>query len=180
VATPDLSAADASAGDRPDLRVLADPARVAAVERLLATGPPGTAVQRLTGLAARLLDTPCAQISLLTAQEQVVTAAVGVDWSRQQRSPASDSMCSVTVALGRAFVVEEAAGHPWVYDLPPVTSGQVSSYLGVILTDAAGHVLGSLCVYGDRPRSWADGDCDTMTALAEVVAAELEDSVDAG
>jgi GAF domain-containing protein len=83
------------------------------------------------------------------------------------------------VALGQALVVEEAAGHPWVYDLPPVTSGQVSSYLGVILTDAAGHVLGSLCVYGDQPRSWADGDCDTMTALAEVVAAELEESIDA-
>ena len=48
----------------------------------------------------------------------------------------------------------------------------------VVLTDAAGHVLGSLCVYGDEPRSWTDHDVDMMTALAEAVADELEDAAD--
>jgi GAF domain-containing protein len=164
----------------PDLSVLTDPTRVAAVERLLAAGPATASVQRLTGLAARLLDSPCAQVSLLSADEQFLAAAVGVPWTPESPgSPAADSMCQITVALGRPLVVEEAAGHPWVYDLPPVTSGQVSSYLGVVLTDAAGNVLGSLCAYGDQPRTWDDDDCDTLTALAEVVAAELEDAADA-
>ena len=77
-------------------------------------------------------------------------------------------------------MVEDASGHPWVHDLPPVTSGQVSSYLGVVLTDAAGHILGSLCVYGGEPRTWTDADIDTMTALAEAIADELEDTADVG
>lgn len=167
-------------GDRPGFEVLGDPARVAAVERLIAAGPSGRAVQRLTVLAARLLDTDCAQVSLLAEREQLVAAAVGVPWSPDApRSPAEESLCSVTVALVRPLVVEDAAGHPWVNDLPPVTSGQVSAYLGVVLTDAAGHILGSLCVYGGRPRTWTDADIDTLTAIAEAVADELEDNADA-
>lgn len=150
---------------------------MAAVERLIAAGPSGRAVQRLTVLTARLLDTPCAQVSLLAEREQLVAAAVGVPWSPDApRSPAEESLCSVTVALARPLIVEDAAGHPWVYDLPPVTSGAVSSYLGVVLTDAAGYILGSLCVYGDEPRTWSDGDVDTLTAIAEAVADELEDN----
>ena len=166
--------------ERPDLRVLDDPARVAAVERLIAAGPSTCCVQRLTVLAARLLGTCCGQVSLLTDREQYVAAAVGVPWSADApRTSAADSMCSVTAALQRPFVVEDAAGHPWVHDLPPVTSGVVSSYLGVVLTDAAGHVLGSLCVYGGDPRTWSDADVEALTAVAEAVADEMEDVADA-
>ena len=167
--------------NRPDLRVLDDPARVAAVERLIAAGAATPCVCRLTVLAARLLGTCCAQVSLLTEREQYVAAAVGVPWSPDApRSPASDSLCSVTAALARPLVVEDAAGHPWVSDLPPVTSGVVSAYLGVVLTDSPGRVLGSLCVYGGEPRSWSDADIDMLTAVAESVADELEDNADQG
>lgn len=88
-------------------------------------------------------------------------------------------MCSVAASLARPFVVEDAAGHPWVHDLPPVRSGTVSAYLGVVLTSAAGHVLGSLCVYGGDPRSWSDDDVHMLTAVAEAVADELEDNAGA-
>jgi metal-dependent amidase/aminoacylase/carboxypeptidase family protein len=50
--------------------------------------------------------------------------------------------------LARPLVVEDAAGHPWLRHLPPVTTGQVRFHLGVVLTDAPGRILGSLCVYG--------------------------------
>lgn len=165
--------------ERPDLRVLRDPERVAAVERLIAAGASGRGVQRLTSLTARLMDAPCAQVSLLAESTQHVAAAVGTPWSADApRSRAQDSMCSVTVALARPFLVEDAAGHPWVHDLPPVTSGQVSSYLGVVLTDAPGNILGSLCVYGGEPRRWTDAEVDVMTALAEAVAEQLADDAD--
>lgn len=164
---------------RPDLSVLNDPVRVAAVERLIAAGPSTRYLQRLTALAARLLDSRCAQVSLLGADDQLVAAASGSPWDEgAPRTPASESMCSVTVAIGRPFVVEDAAGHPWVYDLPPVTSGKVSAYLGVVLTDAAGQVLGSLCVFGSEPRGWADSDCEILATVADAVAEELEHTAD--
>lgn len=160
----------------PDLRVLRDPARVAAVERLIAAGSHGC-VQRLTVLSARLLGTRCAQVSLLGEHDQHVPAAVGIPWSQDDpRTPAIASMCSITVALARPFAVEDAAGHPWVSDLPPVRSGLVSAYLGVILTDSPGHILGSLCVFDSAPRRWSHHDVEVLTAVAEAVADELEDA----
>jgi GAF domain-containing protein len=162
---------------RPDLRVLDDPERLAAVERVIAGGASTRCVQRLTVLAARLLGTRCAQVSLLSGSGQLVAAAVGVPWSPDApRSPLDDSMCSVTAALALPLVVEDAAGHPWVQDLPPVVSGGVSAYLGVVLTDAPGNVLGSLCVYDGQPRPWTGADVDVLTAVAESVADELEDN----
>ena len=166
-----------SSTSRPDLRRLADAERVAAVERMISADPSSRCVQRLTALAARLLDAPCAQVSLLAETQQYVAAAVGVPWTANApRTPAVESLCSITVALARPFLVEDAAGHPWVQDLPPVTSGQVSCYLGVVLTDSPGHILGSLCVYGSEPRRWTDSDVDALTALGEAVADELEDT----
>jgi GAF domain-containing protein len=145
------------------------------VDRVIARGASTRCVQRLTVLAARLLGSRCAQVSLLGEHDQHVAAAVGVPWSEDgPRAPLDQSLCSVTAALRRPLVVEDAAGHPWVQDLPPVTSGQVSAYLGVVLTDAPGHVLGSLCVYDPEPRSWSDVDVETLTAVAEAVADELE------
>jgi PAS domain-containing protein len=160
--------------------VLGDPERVAAVERLIASGLPGGGVQRLANLAARLLGAPFAQVSLLAERDQVVAAAVGAAPGGVRRTPAKDSLCSVTVASGEPLVVADAAGHPWVRDLPPVTSGQVSAYLGVLLSDAAGYALGSLCVYDDVPHPWSDADVETLTALAEALSAELasDDAVD--
>ena len=137
-------------------------------------------LHRLTVVVAHLLNSPCAQVILLSSQGQVVAALVGgAAEPCPQPTPVEDSLCSVTAAHGGPLVVEDAAGHPWVHDLPPVTSGQVCSYLGAVLTDAAGHVLGSLCVYGGEPRHWSDGDIDALTVLAEAVSTELEADIDA-
>ncbi len=169
-----------SAANRPQLDVLRDHARLAAVDRILAAGLPTRVLHRLTVVATQLLDTPCAQVSLLSAEGQVVPALVGAAAEPPpQPTPVEDSLCSVTAAHRGPLVVEDAAGHPWVYDLPPVTSGQVCSYLGVVLTDAAGHVLGSVCVYGGTPRRWSDEDIDALNVLAEAVATELEADLDA-
>ena len=168
-----------SAANRPQLDVLRDRARLAAVDRILRAGPPTRVLHRLTVVATQLLDTPCAQVSLLSAEGQVVAALVGAAAEPPlQPTPVEDSLCSVTAAHRGPLVVEDAAGHPWVYDLPSVTSGQVCSYLGVVLTDAAGHVLGSVCVYGGKPRHWSDEDINALTVLAEAVATELEADLD--
>ena len=166
--------------NRPQLDVLHEPARLAAVDKILSAGPPTRVLHRLTVVAVQLLDAPSAQVSLLSAEGQVVAALAGAAAKpAPQPTPVEDSLCSITAAHRGPLVVEDAAGHPWVYDLPPVTSGQVCSYLGVVLTDAAGHVLGSVCVSGDTPRHWSDGDVDALTVLAEAVATELEADLDA-
>lgn len=161
-------------GARPDLSVLADPVRVAAVESIVLDGPGQVRVDDLARLAATVLGATYAQVSLLGAAEQHVAALHGAELTDEgRRSPVEASLCTVTAASGAPLVIEDAATHPWVSDLPPVLSGAVASYLGVLLHDDTGLVLGSLCVYGEEPRQWASGDVARLLSIAELVSEEL-------
>ena len=161
----------------PDLAVLDDADRRVAVAALVAEGPAGERVQQLTTLAARLLQAPFVQVSLLGASEQVIAAAHGSQPAgADKQSPVLDSLCSVTAAHGQPLVVSDARAHPWVRHLPPVTSGAVGAYLGVVLRDARGHVLGSLCAYDTVPRAWTEQQVTVLTVLGESVVTELSAS----
>ncbi len=154
--------------------LLGDPARVAAVRRVLQGGTTATGLDRLTRLAADLLEAPRAQVSLL-AEEQVVASAFGSDLSSGQRRGAlADSLCTVTVQLGAPFAVSDALEDPRVADLPPVRSGAVRAYLGVPLVSSTGLTLGALCVYDGEPRTWTPRDVGVLSELAGSAIAELE------
>lgn len=162
--------------DEPPLgdELLADPARVAAVRRVLLGGSSAAGLDRLTKLAAELLETDRAQVSLL-AEEQVVASVFGTSLTSEQRTgPLADSLCTVTVRLGAPFAVSDAHADPRVRDLPPVTSGVVRAYLGVPLVTTSGLTLGALCVYDDEPRSWSVRDVGVLSELAASAIAELE------
>jgi PAS domain S-box-containing protein len=154
--------------------LLADPRRVAAVRRVLQGGTTAAGLDRLTRLAADLLDAPRAQVSLL-AEEQVVASIFGADLGVDERTgPVADSLCSLTVQLGAPFAVTDAEQDARVCDLPPVATGVVRSYLGVPMTTATGLTLGALCVYDDRPRTWSPRDVGVLGELAASAVAELE------
>jgi GAF domain-containing protein len=133
------------------------------------------ALQRLTGLAARLLGAPSCQVSLI-GEHQVIAGGVGLPaGSLGSCSPLADSLC--TAAAGAApepLVVTDAPADPRVSALPPVASGAVRSYLGIPLTGSEGHVVGVLCVFGPQPREWSDADVALLRQLAASVATELE------
>jgi PAS domain S-box-containing protein len=154
--------------------LLGDPARVAAVRRVLQGGTTALGLDRLTRLAADLLDAPRAQVSLL-AEEQVIASVFGRELGPDQRTGAlADSLCSVTVRLGAPFAVSDALADERVRDLPPVVSGAVRAYLGVPLVASSGLALGALCVYDERVRRWTPRDVGVLSELAASAIAELE------
>ena len=82
-------------------------------------------LQRIVDLAAALAGREFAQISLI-GDEQFVPVAYGIECpDGPQTSPPEDSLCSVTMATGASLVIPDAATHPWVRQLAPVTSGKV-------------------------------------------------------
>ncbi len=130
-------------------------------------------IDRFTALAARLLNAPSAQVSII-GDAQVVIAGVGAGESLlDAESDAADSLCTVTVRRASPLEVNDAPSHPEVRHLPPVTSGAVGAYLGAPL-DVGGHLVGALCVYDERPRSWTAEDTSLLMVLADAVAAELQ------
>ena len=153
---------------------LSDPARVAAVRRVLADGAAATGLDRLTRLAADLLSAPHCQVSLI-AEDQVVASVFGLDLAPEQRtSPADDSLCSVTVELGAPFVVGDARLDERVRDLPAVVDGVLRGYLGVPLVTQTGLVLGALCVFDPQPRTWTSHDVGVLAELGTSAVMELE------
>ena len=152
--------------------VLDDPVRQAAVSRLLGSGTRSEGLDRLTALAATLLDVRHAQVSLLGA-DQHVASSYGPG-SAEGPTPVVDSLCTVTVRSGGPLPVSDAAADDRVRTLPPVTSGAVRAYLGVPLVDSDGLVLGALCVFDPEPREWTAEQVGVLGELAPAVVAELE------
>jgi PAS domain S-box-containing protein len=154
-----------------EMNAVLDPARLA---ELRATGlldsPPEEAFDRLTRLAARLLDTPVALVSLVDAERQFFKSQVGLaaPLCDTRESPVSTSYCRHTVAAGETLAIEDARVHP-------LTASYYESiaYLGAPLRTQDGHVLGTLCVVDQRPRAWTAEHAETLEALAASVAAEI-------
>ena len=154
--------------------VLHDPHRVVAARRLLLEVVGHAAFDRLSGLAARLLGTGHAKVTLFTDQDTVVgghglpPGVVG--------GPAllTGELSALVVRTGTPLIVPCAAEDARVAGLRAVTSGQVQAYLGVPLVAASGHVVGVLAAYDAEPRPWSDDEAALLEQLGASVVAELE------
>lgn len=80
----------------------------------------------------------------------------------------------MTVLSGDVLVAADTRTHPWLLDLPPITSGAVGSYLGVPLLLAVAPRSEPLCAYGPHPRQWTDGHVGLTCDVADIVAEELD------
>jgi PAS domain S-box-containing protein len=170
VSTPDPSMPDPSIPSDP----LHDPDRIAAARRLLLEVPGPAAFDRLSGLASRLLGVDHAKITLFTDHD-VVIGVYGLP-EGVVGGPAllTGALSAIVVTSGVPLDVPEAEADPRVADLPAVTSGQVSAYLGAPLITASGYVVGALAVYDPVPRKWSADAGELLLQLAASVVAELE------
>ncbi|SFT60740.1 PAS domain S-box-containing protein [Geodermatophilus amargosae] len=134
----------------------------------------GSALDRITGLAARLMGASASQVSLLSDVQTIAGGAGLAPSAVGSEGPLADSLCTVTADLGGPLVVTDAACDDRVRGLPPVTSGAVGAYLGVPLAGDDGLPFGALCVFDPVPRTWSPSDVAVLEELARAVVAELE------
>ena len=149
-------------------------ARASAARRLARTGAGSPALDRLAELAALLLRTASAQVSVISDVEHVAGGAGLAADAVGSAGPLVESLCSHTVATGQPLVVTDAALDPRVTRFAAVAEGKVGSYLGVPLVADDGHVVGALCVFDPTPRNWVDEDVSLLEQLAGPAVAELE------
>ena len=153
---------------------LDDPARMLAAERLVPPYPGNTTLDSLSALAAMLLGTRSAQVSLLTDVQHVPSGAGLPGGTLESTSPREDSICSVTTSSGRPMVVADAAADRRVSGFPGVVSGAVGSYVGVPLRSHEGQVVGAMCAFDPDSHTWQERDVVVLEELAIAVIAELE------
>jgi two-component system cell cycle sensor histidine kinase/response regulator CckA len=154
-----------------------EPARLAAVRRTaLLDTPPEEAFDRLTRLAARLMGTPVALITLVDEDRQFFKSATGLPepLATARATPLSYSFCRHVVEAGTRLVVEDARHHPLVRTNPAVRELGWVAYAGVPLTDRDGNVVGALSVIDSAPRRWSERDLNLLTDLAVWAVSEIE------
>jgi signal transduction histidine kinase/DNA-binding NarL/FixJ family response regulator len=141
---------------------------------VLDTSPDPT-LDRITALAAELLDTPTAAISLIDAERQWFKARVG---DLPSETPRAHAFCDHTIRepCGETLLVEDARLDARFCDNPLVTGPDgIRFYLGAPLIDRQGYALGSLCVIDSRPRiDVSPRDRRRLQVLAGLVVDELE------
>ncbi|GAA0223286.1 SpoIIE family protein phosphatase [Cryptosporangium japonicum] len=143
---------------------LQEPTRRAVIESLRPTAPTRRAhADRITALAGRLCAAPVAQLTLLGAQEVVVST----HGSAASVPSLKRSLTDVALREGAPLRISDATRDKRVAALPAVTSGAVHAYLGVPVRHG-NLAIGTLSVSDTRPREWGDDHVDSLTLLAEV------------
>ena len=137
------------------------------------------ALNRITGFAGALCDTPVALVSLVEATRQVFLSRSGVDLSE---TPRDTSFCAVAMHDNGITVVPDATQDPRFAAMSLVTGKpHVRFYAGAPLVADDGVPLGSLCVLDTRarPEGLTALQRQGLETLAEAVMARLRDSRDA-
>ncbi|MBW0089462.1 SpoIIE family protein phosphatase [Pseudonocardia sp. KRD-184] len=154
---------------------LCDPARLRALEQSGLDSRSDPEMERIATRVQRWLDVPVALVTLVQPAQQVFPGFVGLPepWASRRATPLSHSFCRHVVATAEPLIVENAPEHPLVRDNLAIPDLGVMAYAGMPLTDAEGHVLGSLCAIDTRPRPWTPGQTEALRDLAWGCSVEL-------
>jgi GAF domain-containing protein len=174
-ASPDGGDDDGAAAA--DAAALADPSRRAALIRTgLLEGEIDETYDRLTSIAARVLNAPVALVSLVDVDRQVFAGCVGLPepWHTSRETPLSHSFCQHAVTSREPLIISDAREDPRVRDNLAIRDLGVIAYAGIPLIDGQGNALGSLCVIDEKPRTWTTDQIQLLNDLAVTVVSDLE------
>lgn len=141
---------------------------------LSASADPG--MDRFARLVTRLLRVPVSLVSLLESDRQVFPGMVGLaePWAGQRATPLSHSFCQHVVIDGRPLILRDTREHPRTCASLAIPDLQVIAYAGMPLTDADGHVLGSLCAIDHEPREWSAEELQDLEDLTTACSVEMQ------
>jgi PAS domain S-box-containing protein len=148
-------------------------ARVTALRGLgLLDTPAEERFDRITRLAAALLDVPIALVSLIDRDRNYIKACVGMSATEV---PLSTSFCAVAVASDQRLVVEDARLDPrFAHFATVVGEPNLRFYAGQPVHTSTGIAVGTLCVADVEPRTLAEQQLAQLADLATIVEDELE------
>ncbi|HZT65664.1 MAG TPA: GAF domain-containing protein [Acidimicrobiales bacterium] len=155
--------------------IVRDPDRLAAVRRLLLLDAPGKpSFDRLTELAAQLIEAPIALMTLVDIDRQWFVSATGIpDELRQRRqTPLEYSLCQHALRSASPLVAVDARLDPVLRHVKAVTEYGIVAYAGAPLR-FEGQPVGTLCVLDREPRQWRPDEIVTLQRLGEIAADEL-------
>ncbi len=148
--------------------------RLDAVRRfnILDTPPDGT-FDRITALAANMLDAPIALVTIVDEDRIWFKSRYGLgDVTEIPRDP---GLCSSAILQDTPYVVEAARSDPRTLANPLVAGAfGLQFYAAAPLRTREGYNLGTLCVLDREPRIPSEGQKQALMTLAAIVTDEME------
>jgi serine phosphatase RsbU (regulator of sigma subunit) len=155
---------------------ISNPGRLAAVARtrLLDTVPEAP-YDRLAQLAATLLDTPFAFVSIADGDRSFWKSAIGVgDAPGLERNvPIGESFCQYVIGSGEKMVVDDTQRDARTRENATIQRMGVGAWAGFPLVAPTGDIVGSFCVIDTRTRTWSDQDIHVLEILSAAAAGEV-------
>jgi diguanylate cyclase (GGDEF)-like protein/PAS domain S-box-containing protein len=134
--------------------------------------PAEVSLDRITRLAARILDVPIALVSLIDNDRQWFKSRVGIDVSE---TPRESAFCAHAILQTTPMVVTNAVEDERFRDNLLVTGDpHIRFYAGVPIRTSKGFALGTLCAIDKRPRVFTQDQLDTLSDLADIVSREVQ------
>jgi diguanylate cyclase (GGDEF)-like protein len=162
-------------GDRPvALDAGAEFERLNALRRYaILDTPPDGAFDRITQLAAEMLEVPVAVVSLVDTNRVWYKSVHGP--FREREIGRLPGLCAAAITHDGAYVVENAGADPRTQEHPLVAGPfGLEFYVGVPLRTYDGHVLGMLSCMDTRPRGVVPQQLRYLETLAAIVMDEIE------
>lgn len=126
----------------------------------------------VTALATLICDAPYSTITFVDSDRQWFKSEVGLGATETGRA---DGICACAVLTPEPMVIEDTqldarfCANPFVLDGP-----RIRFYAGAPLIAPNGHVLGTICVFDDKPRKITVAQVEGLKALARQVMSLLD------
>ncbi|MDR7274366.1 GAF domain-containing protein [Catenuloplanes atrovinosus] len=147
--------------------------RLAAVRRYqLVDRPAEPAYERIAYIAATILDTPIASVTMVEEDRVWLAACYGLTVRQIGAEP---GLCASAIGHDGVYVVRDAATDPRTVAHPLVTGElKLRFYAAAPIRTRDGFRLGTVNVIDKRPRDPEHKQLRSLEYLAEIVADELE------
>jgi GAF domain-containing protein len=162
--------------DREVAELVRRPARLRALAALEANAESSAqALDRIAGLACRVLDVPVVLVNLIGSDRQRVVGCGTEDkqWASVREMPLTHGFCPFALAATDPYALEDARADVDHSRNPAVAEFGVVAYAGVPLR-VAGEPIGTLCAIDRQPRAWTAEDLQLLADLAASAIAELQ------
>lgn len=132
-------------------------------------------LDRLTCLAAELLEVPVSTLTFVEADRQVFASSYGLPEPLRsvRQTPLEYSFCQHVVATGAPFIVRDAANDQRLAGNRAVLELGVAAYAGMPINGRTRRTLGALAVVDYVARDWTDDKLALLAELAQIAADEL-------
>jgi GAF domain-containing protein len=155
--------------------------RIARDDRLLAVSrthlldtEPEEAFDRLTSLAARLLATPFAFVTLVDDRRSYWKSTFGLGPASKRQNAVHESFCQYVIGEDDCVLIDDTRRDERSHANPSIDTMGVLAWAGQPIRSAAGEVLGTFCVVDRVPRTWSDDDALVLRTLADAAAGEMQ------